>query len=103
MKDNRNLIIAILILVIIGLVFYVYTRPKPIDISPYEKKISTLDSLNSGLQQSNLSLQYYYDSLEGVKQKVITKYVTTYIYIDSASITELDSIIRSESGIPLLH
>lgn len=91
-------LIIIGFLIVAVLLFVYKPEPKPaklFDIKPYQDSIKALEKANAELEQLSYEIQWKYDSLQIVKQQVKIIYREKYIFIDSADLNELDSIIRT--------
>ena len=99
MKDFRNWLIVILLIACLYL-WWKYTQYTPTNITLYTDQIHKLDSANAISSREAEDALHRYDSLALVKQKTKIIYLEKYIFVHTANIGELDSIIRSASGLP---
>jgi hypothetical protein len=86
------------LLLISLLIYFLYLKPEPVVYSNEDKYLDSINSLKENivkLDSLNKSLNYSYDSLNNVKQKIKIEYHEKFVFINSASASELDSIIRS--------
>jgi hypothetical protein len=103
MKDSRNwlFLICTLLAMLCAYLYYLWqTKPGVTDITPYTDQIHKLDSANAISSREAEDALHRYDSLALVKQKTKIIYLEKYIFVHTANIGELDSIIRSASGLP---
>lgn len=93
-------IILILFLIIIILVGYMIISkpvimPKPTDNSRFINEISLLKKENDSLSLTIQNLKIQRDTIIVYKDSIKKVYYETIKYIDNTSISEVDSIIRS--------
>lgn len=102
MSKNGIFFLLLLIAIIIQSAVLIFRKPEivtefePFDTTPYEDSIEMLQKLIDK-KDSTIHLLYdQKDSLATIKQKIKIEYREIYKTIDSSTIIQLDSIIRSE-------
>lgn len=110
MKDKKNLIIIALSIGVLILLYIAFSpSPSPYDSTLIEQKVRELQRENDSLALVNVVMEekqnkatQKIDSLEGLKPKIIIKYVQTFKEIDSYStahvISKFDSIF-ADNGV----
>ena len=95
------LIIAILIITIIILSTRTTSvEPIPFDTTKYTDSIKKLNTLILADEKRVASYEKTIDSLKLLPEKIKIKYYEQKSKIPNASVAELDSIIRSNAGLP---
>lgn len=101
-KDYLLLIATLLILVLGLFVFMKTPQVKPIksDIQKYKDSIAKLDSQIAFQTRRISTYEKTIDSLNSLPAKIKIKYRDQKASVPSATVTQLDSIIRANAGLP---
>ena len=100
MFSKTNIIIGVLLLVVLVLFYIViYRKPEPVielfDDTVYRDSIKTALQNVAYWEDYAQDIEHDRDRIREQKQQVRYVYKTQYIYINTADVDQLDSIIRT--------
>jgi predicted choloylglycine hydrolase len=101
-KDFLLFIFSLLLLVALLFVYMKQPATKPVksDIEKYKDSIAKLDSQISFQMKKIAVYEKAIDSLNSLPAKIKIKYRDQKASVPSATVTQLDSIIRANAGLP---
>lgn len=101
-KEYLLFFVTLLVLAMLLVMYMKQPQPKPIqsDIQKYKDSIVKLDSQISFQMRRISTYEKTIDSLNSLPAKIKIKYRDQKASVPSATVTQLDSIIRANAGLP---